>query len=313
MSKSWTLNEMPDQTGRRVLITGANSGIGYQTAVGLARRGATVVMACRNLAKGRAALLQLRKDAPGAAAERAELTVLELASLESIKETAARELALGLALDGLINNAGVMGPKRSETEDGFELQFGTNVLGHFALTMRLLPALERAQAARVVTVSSLAHRRGTIHFDDLQGRERYRPMEAYQQSKLGNLMFSLELERRLRARESRVISLAVHPGIAATSLFKVGSSKGLAAVAESLLQRTIGGVLNSDVEGALPTLFAATALEAQGGGYYGPQRMMEMRGGDVGPAQIASQAQDESAQRRLWEACVELTGVGSEV
>jgi len=311
MSETWTLDEMPDQTGRRVLITGANSGIGYQTAVALARRGATVVLACRNLTKGRAALDRLRKEAPGNAAERAELTELELASLDSIKETAARELAQGLPLDGLINNAGVMGPKRGETEDGFELQFGTNVLGHLALTMRLLAALERAEAARVVTVSSIAHRRGALRFDDLQGRERYRPMEAYQQSKLGNLMFAMELERRLRARGSRVTSIAVHPGVAETSLFKVGSGKGAAGVAERLLQRTIGRVMNSDVEGALPTLFAATAMEAKGGGYYGPQRLMEMRGGDVGPARIARQAQDEAAQRRLWDVCVELTGVGA--
>ncbi len=313
MSKTWTLDDMPDQTGRRVLITGANSGIGYQTAVALARKGATVVLACRNLTKGRAALDRLRKEAPGEAAERAELTELDLTSLDSIRETAARELALGLPLDGLIDNAGVLGAKRAETEDGFELQFGTNVLGHFALTMRLLPALERAVAARVVTVSSIAHRRGAIRFDDLQGRERYRPIEAYQQSKLGNLMFAIELERRLRARSSSVMSIAVHPGVAETSLFKVGSGKGLAGVAEKLLQRTIGRLMNSDVDGALPTLFAATATGAKGGGYYGPQRLMEMRGGDVGPARIASQAQDEAAQRRLWDVCVELTGVGAAV
>lgn len=300
---------MPDQTGRRVLITGANSGIGYQTAVALASKGGTVVLACRNAARGQAALERLRRDVSGAAAEQAETVQLDLASLASVQEAAQQELGRGLALDALINNAGVMGQKRALTRDGFELQFGTNVLGHFALTMRLLAALERASAARVVTVSSIAHRRGTMRFDDLQGERRYRPMEAYQQSKLGNLLFAFELERRLRVRGSRVQSLAVHPGVAETSLFKIGSGKGLAAVAERLLQRTIGRVMNSDVEGALPTLYAATAAEAEGGGYYGPQQMQEMRGGDVGPARVARQARDEAAQRRLWAVCVELTGV----
>ena len=306
---------MPDQTGRRFLITGANSGIGYRAAEALARRGATVVLACRNLDKGREALARLKQDAggPGSAADRAELSELNLASLASVRAAAARELARGLPLDGLINNAGVMGPKRSETEDGFELQFGTNVLGHFALTLLLLPALERAEAARVVTVSSIAHRRGQIRFDDLAARKHYVPMQAYAQSKLGNLMFALDLEKRLRARGSRVRSIAVHPGVAESSLLKIGSGRGLAGVAERALQKTIGKIMNSDVEGALPTLFAATASEAQGGSYYGPQGIGETRGGDVGPAKIAPQARDPEAQRRLWEACVALTGVGGEL
>lgn len=315
MSKTWTLDEMPDQTGRRFLITGANSGIGYRAAVGLARRGATVVMACRNLDKGQEALARLKKDAagPGSAADRAELSKLDLASLASVRAAAERELERGLPLDGLINNAGVMGPKRSETEDGFELQFGTNVLGHFALTMLLLPALKRAEAARVVTVSSIAHRRGRIAFDDLDGRQHYVPMQAYAQSKLGNLMFSLELEKRLRAHGSQIKSIAVHPGVAESSLFKVGSGRGLAGVAENALQKIIGQVMNTDVEGALPTLFAATATKAEGGGYYGPQGVAEMRGGDVGPAKVAPQARDAEAQRRLWEVCVQLTDTGSEL
>ena len=312
MSKSWQLDDMPSQTGRRFYITGANSGIGYVAAVVLARKGATVVLACRNIAKGREALARLRKDAAGASsgAETAEFVELDLASLASVKAAAEREMAHGLPLDCLINNAGVMGPKRSETEDGFELQFGTNVLGHFALTARLLPSLEQAAAGRVVTVASIAHKRGDIRFDDLQRRQRYVPMQAYAQSKLANVMLAIELERRLRARGSRVKSVAVHPGVAASNLLKVGSSQGLARVVEKTLNQLIGTVMNSEAAGGLPTLFGATAAEAEGGGYYGPQGLLEMRGGDVGPARVMPQARDAEAQRRLWQVCVELTGTG---
>lgn len=315
MSNSWKLDDMPPQTGRRFYITGANSGIGYAAAVGLARKGATAVLACRNLAKGRDALARLRKDAAGAGSgvETAELVELDLASLASVKEAAEREMARGLPLDCLINNAGVMGPKRSETEDGFELQFATNVLGHFALTARLLPTLEKAEAGRVVTVASIAHKRGEIRFDDLQRHQRYVPMEAYGQSKLANLMLAMELERRLRARGSRVKSVAVHPGVAESSLLKFGSSQGLARVAEKTLNKVIGTVMNSEAEGGLPTLFGATAADAEGGGYYGPQGLFETRGGDVGPAKVMPQARNVEAQRRLWQICVELTGTGEEI
>jgi NAD(P)-dependent dehydrogenase (short-subunit alcohol dehydrogenase family) len=288
MSRHWTAAEIPDQTGRRVLITGANSGIGYMTALKLARKGATVVLACRDERRGRAAISRMVADSPGV---QVELVLLDLASLASVREVAARELDRGLPLDLLINNAGVMAPpRRLETKDGFELQFGTNVLGHFALTGLLLPALERAAAKavspeprpRVVTVASLAHKRGRINFDDLQSKERYSPMAAYRQSKLADLMFSFELERRLQTESSGVASAAAHPGLAET---------------------------NSDAEGALPTLYTATAREAKGGGYYGPQGFQEMRGGDVGQAQVSDLARDEAAAARLWGACEDLTGV----
>ena len=306
---------MPEQAGRRVLITGANSGIGYPAAMKLARRGATVLLACRDKARGEAALSRIHSEVPGA---QLELVLLDLASLASIRDVAARELDRGLPLHILINNAGVMAPpKRLETKDGFELQFGTNVLGHFALTGLLLPALERAAALtkaeekrpRVVTIASIAHKRGKINFDDLQSHRSYSPMAAYQQSKLADLMFSFELERRLKAENSGIISVAAHPGVAETSLFKVGSGKGLAGFAETAIASTIGTLLNSDAEGALPTLYAATAASAVGGGYYGPQGFQEMRGGDVGPAKIAEQAKDEAAAARLWGACEDLTGV----
>lgn len=315
MSKQWTVADIPSQAGRRVLITGANSGIGYPTAVELARKGATVVLACRDQQRGEAAVQRLRAEVVGA---QVELAILDLASLASVQEVAGRELERGLPLDVLINNAGVMAPsKRQQTRDGHEVQFGTNVLGHFALTGLLLPAMERAAAIatseatrpRVVTLASIAHKRGQIRFDDLQSRQRYSPMDAYQQSKLADLMFAFEMERRLEARSSGVMSLAAHPGVAKTNLFKVGSSTGLAAVVEKVIAGVIGALLNSDADGALPTLYAATAAEAVGGGYYGPQGFQEMRGGDVGEAQVAKQARDEAAAARLWSVCEELTGV----
>ena len=315
MTRHWTAADIPSQTGRRALVTGANSGIGYITVLKLARKGATVLLACRDPRRAEAAMARILEEAPGA---RLELLVLDLASLASVRAAAAKELDRGLPLDLLINNAGVMAPpKRLETKDGFELQFGTNVLGHFALTGLLMPALERAASKadsqmtrpRVVTISSLAHKRGQIDFDDLQSKRKYSPMKAYQQSKLADLMFSFELERRLRASSSGVMSVAAHPGVAETSLFKVGSGHGLAGVAEKVIAGTIGVLLNTDAEGALPTLYAATAPDAVGGAYYGPQGFQEMRGENVGEAKVSPQARDEATSARLWSICEELTGV----
>jgi len=311
MSDMWTLARMGSQAGKRFLITGANSGVGYSVAVELARRGASVVLACRDRGRGEAAIAKLRRDAigPESAASEAELVELDLASLDSVRRVAEAELARELPLHGLINNAGVMAPpKRLETKDGFELQFGTNVLGHFALTCRLTRALAK-DASRVVTLASIAHKRGRLNFDDLQSTARYQPMEAYAQSKLADLMFAFELERRYRAMKLPIVSIGVHPGVARTNLFKVGSSTGLARLAEQAIQRTIGALLNSEIDGAIPTLFAATSPDALGGGYYGSQGFQEMRGGDVGPAIVSAAAQDEAAQRRLWQVCEELTGV----
>jgi NAD(P)-dependent dehydrogenase (short-subunit alcohol dehydrogenase family) len=313
--KHWAAVDIPSQAGRRVLITGANSGIGYPAALRLARRGATVVLACRDEARGWTALRRIGAEAPGA---KLELALLDLASLASVREVAARELDKGLPLDLLINNAGVMAPpQRLETGEGFELQFGTNVLGHFALTGQLLPALERAaakaqsqaQRPRVVTVASIAHKRGRIDFDDLQGVKKYSPMKAYQQSKLANLMFSFELERRLEARSSGLLSMAAHPGVAETNLFVTGNYPAFELALRKASGTLIGAFLNSSAEGALPTLYAATALEAVGGGYYGPQGFQEMRGGDVGDAKVAPRARDEAVAARLWGVCEELAGV----
>jgi NAD(P)-dependent dehydrogenase (short-subunit alcohol dehydrogenase family) len=311
MSETWTVANIPSMAGKRVLITGGNSGIGYCAAVRLVRKGAHVVLACRDRKRGEAALSGLENDFPGA---HAELAILDLASLRSVRKFAEAELARHSPLHILINNAGVMAPpKRLETVDGFELQFGTNVLGHFVLTALLMPALEQASAAsaerpRVVTVASIAHKRGQLNFDDLQSKKNYLPTKAYQQSKLADLMFAFELDRRLRAAQSRVMSVAAHPGVANTNLFVAGDFSPLEKSVRSLVGYAIGTVLNSDGEGALPTLYAATAAGVEDGGYYGPQGFHEMRGEEVDKARVAPQARDTAAAARLWQVCEDLTG-----
>ena len=311
----WTVADIPNQMGRRALITGANSGIGYYTAVELAHNGAHVLLGCRDQAKGDAALARLRGANPRASAE---VVLLDLASLASVRAFAETEVARGLPLDLLINNAGVYRPKkRLETADGFELQFGTNVLGHFALTALLLPALERAVTIegprpRVVTIASIAHKRARLNFDDLQSAKSYDSGAAYGQSKLADLMFALELDRRLRAAgppAASVMSVAAHPGVANTNLFLVGEFGPVERAARRGMSVAIHALLNSSRQGALPTLFAATSPDAVDGGYYGPQELWETRGGDVGVAKVAPQALDVEAAKRLWGECERLTRI----
>jgi NAD(P)-dependent dehydrogenase (short-subunit alcohol dehydrogenase family) len=312
MSKQWQAADIPSLAGKRVLITGANSGIGYHAALKLARKGAHVVFACRDPKRGEAAIARLHADSPGA---RAELLIVDLASLASVRDAVAKELARHLPIHILINNAGVMTPpKRLETADGFELQFGTNVLGHFALTALLLPALQQAAAdspdrPRIVTIASIAHKRGQLNFDDLHSTRSYKPMRAYQQSKLANLLFAFELDRRLRTANLPVMSVAAHPGVAHTNLFRVGDYHPVEKTVRNLVGHVIGIVLNTDSEGALPTLYAATAPTAQDGGYYGPGGFQEMRGDNVINAQIAPQALNTEAAARLWRTCEDLTGI----
>ena len=299
----WTLSDMPPQHGKRALITGANSGFGFKAALALARSGATVVLACRDATRGAEAVTDIRQQVPNAALE---LAIVDLGSLASVRVLAQGQLAKGLPLDLLINNAGLMTPpKREQTKDGFEVQFGTNVLSHFLLTGLLLPLLEKASSPRIVTLCSIAHRSGQIHFDDLQSEKRYVPMTAYAQSKIANLMVAQELERRLRQSGSKSLSIACHPGVAPTNLLtNVGSSTVVA------IRRWVMSQLGNTVDGgALPTLFAATAKEAKGGGYYGPQGLGEVRGENVGDAKVEPQANDQAVVTRLWSVCEELTGL----
>ena len=300
MGTKWTAEQIPDQSGRTAVVTGANSGLGLSTARELARAGAHVVLACRNLEKGEAALQEVGSGA--------ELEQLDLASLESVKAFAERFRAAHDGLDLLINNAGLMAPPRGVTADGFELQFGTNVLGHFALTGRLLGALEGREDARVVTLSSGAHKIGRINFDDLQSERRYSRWRAYGQSKLGDLMLALELDRRLRAAGSTVRSIGAHPGYAATNLQSTAPpalDRAVMAVSNRLLAQ-------SGDMGALPTLYAATYPGLEGGTYIGPDGFMEQRGHPE-PVTPSKAARNEENAQRLWDVCEELTGVHYEL
>jgi NAD(P)-dependent dehydrogenase (short-subunit alcohol dehydrogenase family) len=292
MAEKWSTERIPDQSGRVAVVTGANSGLGLITARVLARAGARVVVACRNVEKGRAAAAQM----PG----EVEVSALDLADLDSV-----RAFAEGVeALDILVNNAGVMAPPRRETAEGFELQIGTNHLGHFALTGLLLGAMEGREDARVVTLSSTAHRMGRIDFDDLQRKRRYRRWGAYGQSKLANLLFTFELERRLRAADSTVKSLAAHPGYAATNLQFAGPP-----LHERLVMAIANRVLAQSAEmGALPQLYAATEPDLPGGVFVGPNGPGEQRGH---PAIVSPRATalDTEAAARLWAISEELTGV----
>lgn len=300
----WTAEQIPPQAGKTALVTGANSGIGYQTALELARHGAHVLLGCRSTAKGLAALDRLKKEVPGA---NAELVELDMASLASIRAFAAAYVGAGLALDLLINNAGVMALNTRETTvDGFERQFGTNHLGHFALTGLLMPSLLAASAPRVVTVSSLAHRNGKIDFDNLQSEKKYVPWDAYNASKLANLMFALELERKARASASKLVSIPVHPGVSTTSIFENGP--GTNDLKARMVKMLAPLLFQSDEAGALPTLYAATSPQARGGEYIGPNGFQKLKGYPA-VEQPRPQALDEAVAKKLWTVSEQLTGV----
>jgi NAD(P)-dependent dehydrogenase (short-subunit alcohol dehydrogenase family) len=297
----WTADDIPDLSGRVAVVTGANSGLGLVTARELARAGARVVLAARSPSKAESARGSIAADVSGAELEPRELDLADLSS--------ARDFAAGLAsdhptLDLLVNNAGVMMTPPQKTKDGFELQFGTNHLGHFALTGQLLERLRAGIDARVVTVSSTEHKPGRIDFDDLQSEHEYGPRKAYRQSKFANVLFALELDRRLRAAGMPVKSVLAHPGYSATNL----QLSGPTGIVRSFLRVTNKLVAQSPDKGALPTLYAATAPGVEGGEFFGPDGFMEGRGHPT-RVEPVDRARDTESARRLWEVSEELTGV----
>jgi NAD(P)-dependent dehydrogenase (short-subunit alcohol dehydrogenase family) len=303
---------VPNLSGKLAVVTGANSGLGFGLARRLAAAGADVVMAIRNRTKGEAAIDQIRAEVPAA-----KLTIknLDLSSLASVAALGEQLNAEGRPIDILINNAGVMTPpERDTTADGLELQFGSNHLGHFALTAHVLPLLRAADSARVVSLSSLAARRGRIHFDDLQFEKSYSPMQAYGQSKLAVLMFARELDRRSREAGWGIVSNAAHPGLTKTNLQISGPSHGrdkpsLMEHLYKLSWRFTPFLWQEIDEGILPALYAAVAPQTHGGAFYGPRGVYEAAGGGVRLAKVPAQARNEADSRRLWEVSEQLTGV----
>jgi NAD(P)-dependent dehydrogenase (short-subunit alcohol dehydrogenase family) len=306
MNGSWTANDIPSQQGRRVVITGANSGIGFQTALELARRGAEVILPARTEAKAHEASFRIRTVVRGA---KVIPEIIDLADQSSVRGFAARciERFPGPSLDLLINNAGVMAiPTREVTVDGFERQFATNVLGPFALTALLFASIRPQPGSRIVTVSSIAGAFGKIDFDNLQGERRYSPMmQAYAQSKLADLIFALEMHRKLTAAHSPILSTAAHPGYANTNLQISGPGD------DNLSMKIMMGLMHSLSQdaphGALPTLFAAVSPTAEPGGYYGPGGLFQLKGAPA-VAKIPAAAKDQAVAKRLWEQAERLTG-----
>lgn len=304
----FTTDDIPDLTGKLAIVTGANSGTGFETALELARKGAEVVVAARNPARGEDAIRRIRRAIPAASVW---FEALDLASQASVTAFAGRMLASGRPIDILVNNAGVMAlPTREVTADGFEMQLATNYLGHFALTARLLPLL-KAGRARVVQLSSIAHRQGRIRFDDLNHTTDYKAWPVYAQSKLAMLMFGLELDRRSVANDWGLTSVVAHPGYARTGLIANGplarspiAKAGLNLIFRPLIEPLIS---HSAAAGALPILMAATDSSVAGGAYVGPTRMMELKG-PPGLAKAEPQALDTAAAARLWQATEAMLG-----
>ena len=297
-NKGFTEKDVPDQSGKTIVITGANTGLGYEAARVLAGKNARVIIACRSPQKAQAAIERILALHPGAEVEALEL---DLSSLESVRR-AASQLQREQGLDVLINNAGIMVPPYELTADGFESQFGVNHLGPFAFTGLLLDKLRAKPGARVVNTSSIAHKRGRIYFDDINAERGYSAIPRYAQSKLANLYFAYELQRRLEATGDPTLSVAAHPGIADTELSRY-LPKGL-----MLMAPLFRPLFNSPAQGAWPTLAAATMEGVKGGEYYGPSK----RGETAGPAvrvKSTRRSHDPAAARRLWELSIEMTGV----
>ena len=295
MTSNWTAEAIPDLTGQVAVVTGANSGIGYEMARALAGKGATAVLACRNKDKGEAAIRQIDREYPAA---KAELMPLDLSDLAAVRRFAGEFTSRYDRLDILINNAGIMAPPFGKTADGFESQFGTNHLGHFALTGLLLGCIVHTPRARVVTVSSGGHRFGEIDFDNLNGEKGYDRQRAYAQSKLANLLFTYELQRRFEGAGVDTIAVAAHPGWTATNL-----------QAHWRMVRILNPFIAQKPKmGALPTLYAATAPDVRGGDYYGPGGWQGVRGYPT-KVQSSDSSQDRAVAAKLWTVSEELTGV----
>jgi NAD(P)-dependent dehydrogenase (short-subunit alcohol dehydrogenase family) len=309
MKTEWTAQDIPSQQGRRVLITGANSGIGWEAALELARRGAEIILPARTEAKADDAIARIRAQVPNAAIIP---EILDLADLKSVHAFAKRvaEMFPGQSLDLLINNAGVMAvPTRELTVDGYERQFATNYLGPFALTALLFWSIKPQPGSRIVTLSSGVSNQGKIEFDNLQSERRYSPMfGAYSQSKLADLIFQQELQRRLTAMGSPILSTGAHPGYAITNLQVTGPGENMPFVLR-LGTMILKPLASQDAaHGALPTLFAATSPQATPGGYYGPSGFQELKGYPA-PAKITAAAKDVALAKRLWAESERLTGV----
>lgn len=304
-SAKWTAEDMPDLSGQTMIVTGGNSGIGYEAALQFARHHAHTILACRSLAKAEDAAKQITASHPNA---KVEVRQLDLSSLASIRAFAEAFHNSHRSLNVLVNNAGVMALPYRKTADGFEMQFGTNHLGHFALTGLILDALLASAGARVVNVSSGAHRMGRIRFDDLQWEHGYRKWLAYGQSKLANLLFTFELQRRAAAAGAKLIALGCHPGYAATNLQGAGPRMQGSSGMESFWKMANSAFAQSSAMGALPTLYAATSPDAHGGDYIGPAGLAELWGN---PTQVNSSgaAKDAAAAARLWETSEQLTNV----
>ena len=316
MSSKWTSGDIPDLSGRRAVVTGANSGLGYVTARELTRHGADVVLACRDQGRGEQARARMTGEVTGSTPGRVELMLLDLADLASVRSFAGRYAERYEDLDLLVNNAGVMAVPLRRTTEGFELQLGTNHLGHFALTGLLLPRLLAAGRrsgqrgpARVVTVSSGAHRFGRIDLADLNAERSYRKWRAYGQAKLANLLFARELQRRADAAGAPLLSVAAHPGYAATNLQRRGAEMEGRPLAVRLNELANAVLAQPAEAGALPILYAATMPDVRGGEYFGPDGPLEARGHPT-RAGTARAARDQGVARALWEESERLTGVG---
>ena len=303
--KPWTADDIPDLSGKTIVVTGGNSGIGYEAAFEFARKRADVILACRDLGKARTAAAQITASSSGASVSVMELDLSNLSSVRGFADAFHLEHP---ALHVLVNNAGVMAIPYRQTVDGFEMQFGTNHLGHFALTGLLLDRLLATEGARVVNVSSGAHRMGSIHFDDLQWKQNYRKWRAYGQSKLANLLFTFELQRKVDAAGKKLLCAACHPGYAATNLQAVGPKMSGSSMVEYIMDLSNRTVAQSAAMGALPTEYAAVAPGVHGGDYIGPDGIAEMWGHPKN-VPCSAAARDAVAAAKLWEVSEQLTNV----